>query len=121
VEYAIQFEGDGVTVLASGSSDLPGQTALFQDVVDDPRYSPGMPILIDYTGLDDRRFTGEETQRLGRFIAGLDDALGDAKLAIVVPDKTAYGTGRMTQARIETRLRLRLFYDRHEATGWLRE
>jgi hypothetical protein len=123
VEYLIRFgdEAEGVRVTASGTSDLAGQMGLFEDVVGDARYSPGMPILVDYSGLDERRAPSADVEQLGRFIAGLDAALGDAKLAIVVPDTVAFGLGRMSQARIETRVEIQFFYDRDEAEGWLHE
>jgi hypothetical protein len=121
VEYSIAFgeEAEGVTVTASGTSDLEGQLALFKDLVGDVRYIPGMPVLIDYSKLDERRASNSEVERLGRFIAELDAAFADAKLAIVVPDTVAFGLGRMSQARINTRVQIRFFYDRDEAADWL--
>jgi hypothetical protein len=123
MEFAIRFgeEGEGVTVTASGASDLASQIALFTDIVGDARHAPGMPILVDYTELDERRAPNEDVEMLGRFVASLDEALGHAKLAVVVPDTVAFGLGRMSQARIDTRLRVRFFYDRNEAAAWLRE
>jgi hypothetical protein len=123
MEYVIQFdeEGQGVTATISGSSDLAGQISLIKDVVHDARYSAGMPILFDYSGLDERRSSAGEVQQLGQFVATLDEAFADAKLAVVVPDTVAYGLGRMSQARIDTRLRMRFFYDRGEAEAWLQE
>jgi hypothetical protein len=79
-----------------------------------------MAILVDYSGLDEHRASNEDVARLGSFVASLESAFGDAKLAIVVPDPVSYGLGRMSQSRIDTRLQLRFFYDREEAGAWLR-
>jgi hypothetical protein len=123
MEYAIRFEEGNhlVTATASGSSDVAAQMALYKDVVGDPRYAAGTPILLDYSALDERRASSAEVKRLGRFIASLDEALGDAKLAVVVPDTVAYGLGRMSQAHIDTSREIRFIYDRPEAEIWLQE
>jgi hypothetical protein len=93
--------------------------SLFSEIVGDPRFSPGMPILIDYRGLDERRAPNAEVERLSRFITSLDAQLGDSKLAAVVPDTVAYGIGRMSQAHIDSRLRIRIYFDHDEAVEWL--
>lgn len=65
--------------------------------------------------------SNEDVEQLGRFVSGLDEVLGDARLATVVPDTVAFGLGRMSQARIETRVRIQFFYNRAEAESWIHE
>jgi hypothetical protein len=121
MEYSIRFGAEGVTAEVSGTSELAGQMNLYRDLVGDPRFSPGMSILIDYRGLDERRAPNADVERLSRFVSSLDAELGDAKLAVVVPDTVSYGIGRMSQAQIDTRLRIRFFFERDEAAAWLCE
>jgi hypothetical protein len=123
MEHSIHFGGEeeAVLVAVTGTSSVEGQMAVFNELIADPRYSPGMAIMIDYSGIDSRRATTADVERIGLFVAGLDRQLGDSKLAVVVPDTLAFGLGRMSQARIETRLELQLFYNRDDAARWLRE
>jgi hypothetical protein len=123
MDFVIHFgrAGEPVTAVVTGTTDLTEQKRLYTEIANDPRYTVGAPILVDYSGIDERRAPTHEVESLGRFMARLEGKLGDAKLAIVVPDTISFGLGRQSSAWIDTPLRMSLFFDRSEALAWLLE
>jgi hypothetical protein len=66
VEYTIEFGGDpqDVTLTTSGIADPQGLRRLSAELKSDPRYSPGLLILADYSALDMSGLSDREIEQL---------------------------------------------------------
>jgi hypothetical protein len=123
VEHTIQFGSrpESAIVVTSGRADLAGFQRLHQDVVADPRYRRGMPLLVDHAGLELSALTPEEVRDVGLALADVAGQLGPSTMAVVVADATAWGLVRTIESHADQpQLHTRVFYGRREAVEWLR-
>ena len=122
MEYAIEFGGSpqDVTIETSGPATAAGLIGFVSDLVADPRFRPGMSILVDHTELDARPLTGADVRAMAETVIQLDERIGRSKVAILVPNPLTFGYARMYELHAaETQLHSRVFYSRDEALGWL--
>ncbi len=122
MEYSIQFGGmpEDVTITTSGLADADGLIGFVRDLVANPRFRPGMLILVDHMAIDASRLTGADVQAQARVVVELAGRLGRSKVAIVVPTPLTFGYARMYEHyAAETELESRVFYSRRDAVAWL--
>ena len=91
MQYTIDFSGSpqDVTITTFGPASRQGLVGFVQDLVDDPRYRPGMFILVDHLALDATTMTGDDVRAQAERVIKLEERLGPCKLAIVVPTALA--------------------------------
>ena len=122
VEYTIEFSGSpqDVTITTSGRASRAGLVGFVQDLVDDPRYQPGMFVLVDHLALDASTMTGDDVRAQAERVINLEEELGPCKLAIVVPTPLAFGYARMYELHTaETQIHSRVVYTRIDGLAWL--
>jgi hypothetical protein len=122
VEYTIEFSGSpqDVTITTSGAASREGLVGFVQDLVDDPRYRPGMFVLVDHLALDATTITGDDMRAQAERVINLEEELGPCKLAIVVPTPLAFGYARMYELHTaETQIHSRVVYTRTDGLAWL--
>jgi hypothetical protein len=122
LEYTIDFSGSpqDVTITTSGPASRHGLVGFVQDLVDDPRYRPGMFVLVDHLALDATTITGDDIRAQADRVIKLEQQLGPCKLAIVVPTPLAFGYARMYELHTaETQVHSRVVYTRNEGLAWL--
>ena len=122
VKYTIEFSGSpqDVTITTFGPASREGLVGFVQDLVDDPRYRPGMFILVDHLALDATTMTGDDVRAQAERVIKLEERLGQCKLAIVVPTALAFGYARMYELHAaETQVHSRVVYTRDEGLAWL--
>ncbi|MGZ4317130.1 MAG: hypothetical protein ACXVRS_15065 [Gaiellaceae bacterium] len=56
------------------------------ELVSDPRWRPGMAVLVDHTALDSSLLTGTDIDAISESVVGLEHRFGPAPCAIVAPD-----------------------------------
>ena len=88
MRHRMEFVGspDGVIVSTFGRADVEGFRALNEALVGDPRFRPGMQILVDHTHLDARYLTCAEIEETGRHLLSLADRIGDSPIALIASD-----------------------------------
>jgi hypothetical protein len=125
VEYRIVFGGDpqDVTITTSGTATLAAFDAWIEEVLTDPRYRPGMKVLVDHRQVDGSNFTADDVRALADANIRNDSRIGPSIVAKVMGEPYKYGLARMWQAYVEGRLALqtRVFYGIDEALEWLRD
>ena len=124
MEHTIEFGGElkAVTVTTSGRADRSGFFRFIEEIVSDPRFLPGMAMLIDHSALDASSLTSLDVKVIGELTGSLTDRLGASPAAVVVPDSLLFGLTRMGEAHVgPTQLRVGIFYSREEAIAWLRD
>jgi hypothetical protein len=104
-----------------GDAELEGWRRYHDDLLADPRFVPGMPLLVDHTDLDATGMTAGDARAIGDLVASYQAALRNSPRAVVVPDRFRYGMGRVAQHRADPDLHYSaVFYERAEAEAWLR-
>jgi hypothetical protein len=122
VRSVIAFGGSpqDVAVTVSGTASRTEFRLLYEDIAGDPRFRPGLRILLDFTELDVTDLAGREADEIGRHLAGLEDSYGAALLAVVVPDALTFDLARTAELSGGfERMKVLLSYDRDEALRWL--
>jgi hypothetical protein len=122
VNYSIEFGGmpQDVKITTSGLADADGLIGFVRDLVANPRFRPGMLILVDHMSIDASKLTGADVRAQAGVVVGLSDQLGPSKVAIVVPTPLTFGYARMYEHHAaDTQLDSRVFYSRREALAWL--
>ena len=125
--YEITWGGDpeDATVTTWGTATIEGLDAWVQEGLSDPRYRPGMHVLIDNRQLDWSGLSLEDVhKRVELFVR---DAVGldSARAAVVMGAPVEFGIARMEQAYVEIEpelaIKIRIFLSIEDAREWLRE
>jgi len=126
VEYEIIWGGDpeDASVTTWGSATIEGLDTWVQEGLSDPRYRPGMRVLIDHSGLDWSELTPEDIHRRIELFVKDAGRTGHISAAVVMRAPVDYGIARMEQAFIElhpeVQIDLGVFFSVEEAREWLR-
>jgi hypothetical protein len=122
VTWTIEF-GDApqyVTVTTYGVACRQSFCAMVAELVSDPRWRPGMAVLVDHSALDASGLTGCDVEGIAGFMVDLDDRYGPAPFAVVTPDAYTEGVLDVTIRYLaRSRLRARTFPSRDRAVEWL--
>jgi hypothetical protein len=122
MEFVINFipRREAVIITTCGPASVNRFRHLNQTLVDDPRFQPGMPILIDHTALDATALTATDIRAIGEFVATIGKRIGASSIAVVVPDRLTFGFVRMGELIAnQPQLNLKTFYSLDEAVAWL--
>lgn len=120
MDYTLEIADGRVTMTTSRQADVGDVQRLIEELVSDPRFTPGLPILADHSALDTRSLTAADARRIGEIFVELGDRIGNSPLAVVVSDALTYGLTRLATAHAaRAPLKAALFYTREEAEEWL--
>jgi hypothetical protein len=120
VEFELSFDLDVATLTTRGAATLEGFRDGIQALVDDPRFSSGMPILVDHNELDASGMSSDDIRAIGDFTATLGERIGPSSVAVVVPNTLTFGFVRMGEAQAnQPQLSVRIFYELDAAMAWL--
>jgi hypothetical protein len=122
VRYDIEFGGhpQEVTVSVSGFATPSEFRQLYEELAGDPRFRPGMRILLDFRELDATRLDAWEARDIGRHLAGLESRYGSASLAVVVPDTVTFGLTRLAELSASfEQIEVLVRYTLEDALRWL--
>jgi hypothetical protein len=124
LEFALAFGGDpqDLTITLRGTVDAPGLKRLNDALVADPRFGPGLVMLVDATELDTSRLSEDELfVGVGPVVERDASALPRA-VAIVASDGETFAKAIHYRAHLGgSSSRRRVFTDRDQALAWLRE
>ncbi|NNL65325.1 MAG: hypothetical protein HKP30_03685 [Myxococcales bacterium] len=123
MKHEIQF-GDGlVRIRTSGRADVDGFRRYLKEMVDDPRWRPGTPTLVDHRELALGVLSSGEVLAIAREVASLADRLGNGRNATVVAGTLDFGLARMWELQTDDHVGspLRIFQDPDEALRWALE
>ena len=112
-----EFRPDGI-LRVTVAAGRPGET--LAAAMRDPRFRPGMPILID------RREMPLPTPGYASLIAAWwrthGDTIGRSPVALVARSDAAFGMARITEALLtNTRRTVRVFHTEEDAVAWLND
>jgi hypothetical protein len=124
MEFRIEFGGEpqDVTLTTSGRANADGFRQMNEELVSDPRFRPGMAILVDHSELDVSGLGPDDVEAIGASVIRLGDLIGPSPVAIVGADMMTVAVSRVSRAYASPApLRARSFYGRDEALAWLRD
>jgi hypothetical protein len=124
MEFVITFQvgPEAAVVTTFGVARVDDFRRMSQALIDDPRFRPGMPILVDHSSLDASVVTPTDVRAIGDFVATIGDRIGASSIAVVVPDKLTFGFVRMGELRAnQPQLNVQIFYSLPEAVQWLQK
>lgn len=124
MRHEIRFTPEWVEVRTSGKASFEGFVAFGEAVAADPRWRPGLRVLIDHSDLDMTELSAAVIAHLGaRADGGHHPIRGFERCAFVAPAPLNFAFGRMWGAYSGRgdAPHVRLFRHRDEAEAWLRE
>jgi hypothetical protein len=127
VEFEIIWGGDpeDASVTTWGTATLEGLSAWVQEGFSDPRYRPGMRILVDHSRLDWSGISQEDVHKRVEHFAKAVIPAGRACAAVVMRAPVDFGIARMVQAYVEVHpeleIEIAVFLSIEDAREWLRE
>jgi hypothetical protein len=123
MEYVIEFvtEPAGVILTTNGRADLAVFERMNDELLADPHFVPGMPILVDHTDLDTQALSTEDAVAIGRSVERLRSKLGSSPVAIVVADRHGFErAGESIPGGPPPQLEVEVFYALRDGIDWLR-
>ena len=122
MNWNVDDEGKFVVVRTSGQFSPEDHGRMVTDVVNRSFWSPGRDALFDHRALalEGRAFPliSEAADTHRKF----DSRIGAGRAAIVMPNESMYGVGRMFEEMTDgISARLRIFRDEQQAREWLLE
>ncbi len=127
MEHEITWDGDpeDALITTSGMATIEGLDAWVQEGLSDPRYRPGMCLLIDNRRLDWSGLTVSDLHKRIELFAKDAPRLGHASAAIVMRAPVDFGIARMEQTYIELHPELKIemgvFFSIDDAHAWIRK
>ena len=123
--YELTWGGDpeDIYVVFSGRGTLGDLGAWVDEALADPRFRPGLRILIDHRNADWTGLTSDALRLRADQLERFADRIGPQHIAWIPSKKVDYGIGRMLEALFDERTQLttRPFESIDAARAWLRE
>jgi hypothetical protein len=122
--FTLTFGGDpqDLTITLSGYADRVGLHRLNAELSADPRFLPGLAVLVDASALDTSHLTDEALADAAGLIVERDWETQPLAIAILAPDADTFATAARYRAHLGgSRSRREVFSNDVEAAAWLRE
>jgi len=123
VKYTYNWRSapEDVLITTSGCASVKDLEAMIRTGLDDPRFRPGLSVLLDHRATDHAGLSGADVARHAETVVRNGRVLGAARIAIVVARPVDYGIQRMVDAMIDGRISFseRVFRTLEEARSWL--
>lgn len=126
MKHEIIWGGDpeDASVTTWGTATIEGLDAWVLEGLSDPRYRPGMRILVDHSRLDWSGLTPKDIHQRVELFAREAGRSGPVSVAVVMRAPVDFGIARMEQAFIELhpeiQIDLGVFFSVEDAREWLR-
>jgi hypothetical protein len=119
--YEIDRRRNFVRIIVTGRDSVADILRRMREISNDLRFSPGMDVLNDFTGVTDLNLSADDIDGITKLQKALDDLIGGGRQAIVADQDLIYGLGRMYETLAEGRvsMKIRIFRQLREAEAWL--
>lgn len=122
--FTLSFGGDpqDLTITLTGHADRVGLHRLNAELSADPRYQPGLAVLVDASDLDTSHLTDEALADAAGLIVERDWQTEPLAIAILAPNAETFATAARYRAHLGgSRSRRQVFSNEPDALAWLRE
>jgi hypothetical protein len=124
MESSLEFGGDpqDVTLSLSGTATAEGIEAGLAELLSDPRFRPGMAVLIDNSSLDTKALGPSDIKAMADAFARAGEQLGPAAVAVLTGGTGTPGLVSLWESySSHAKTQSRIFNQRDDAVAWLRE
>lgn len=124
MEHEITWGSDpeDAYVSASGAATVEAMNDCQQALISDPRFRPGMRVLIDHRLVDWSRMTPEDVRKVVDMLVRSTARFGATYCAMVMGKQVDFGIARMQQhyaeANSELQIEFRVFSTIEDARSW---
>ncbi|HEY3922103.1 MAG TPA: hypothetical protein VGL76_08310 [Gaiellaceae bacterium] len=109
-----------MTITAWGAADIAGYLRMCAALTADPRFRPGLSILVEQSGLDMSQCTDADVEQIAQSLAERDWNFPPRAVAVVAATPESSAGARLGISFLGgTQSRRRLFDSRDEAAAWL--
>lgn len=124
VRVEVVFAADGgpadLEITLSGALRLEEFQRLNEQLVNDPRFRPGLALLVDLSALDVSALSDTELEHLTTMVGERDWDYLPAAVALVAPDHETFESARLYRAYLGgSKSNRQLFTNRTDALAWL--
>lgn len=122
MEWNARFEPDGsrVTITVTGIARAEGFNAYLDGVLGDVAWRPGMPVLVDFRGLQISHLRYQDVEGIVALHVPYVERIGDSPVAVLVSRPVDFGIVRMWESlAIDMFPDHQAFYRVDEALRWL--
>jgi hypothetical protein len=124
MEYEIEWVDPSLVICrTSGLASIEGYEAMMRALVSDPKFRPGIGLIVDHTNVDVSALTAADIEQVADLRARFAGNVAPRAAGIVGPGSPMrYGLGRMFEALVELQAGtdITLFETVEEAIAWLR-
>jgi hypothetical protein len=124
MEFEIEWVDLSLVVCrTSGLASVEGYEAMMRALAEDPRFQPGVDLIVDHTNVDVSALTAADIERVAGLRARFAGNVVARAAGVVGPDSPLrYGLGRMFGAYLSTQpgAGFTVFETIDEAVAWLR-
>ena len=105
----------------SGNYSVDEESAFLSAIFSSPFWTPGKPLIIDYSALSMDNFGYASVEMAKYQIASQNMQLGKSRLAFVCNSDEKFGVGRQLQTLVQFDLNgeIRVFRDERSAVNWV--
>jgi hypothetical protein len=124
MEYEIEWVDPSLVICrTSGSASIEGYEAMMRALVSDPKFRPGIGLIVDHTNVDLSALTAADIEQVADLRTRFAGGIAARAAGVVGPGSPMrYGLGRMFEAFVESQsgTDITLFETVEEAMAWLR-
>jgi hypothetical protein len=120
LRHKIEFTRAGspdVVITTYGTATLAGLNAYLEELSRDPRWQPGMTLLVDHRALDWKEITTDDLRARAQTLASLPTQ--PKHVAVVVGETVTFGLMRMLSTFTDDQTQRGVFYDIADGYAWL--
>jgi hypothetical protein len=124
MEYEIEWVDPSLVICrTSGLASIEGYEAMMRALVSDPKFRPGIGLIVDHTNVDLSALTAADIEQVADLRTRFAGNVAPRAAGVVGPGSPMrYGLGRMFEAFVELQpgADITLFETVEEAIAWLR-
>jgi hypothetical protein len=123
MDYSITWGGDpeDLWMKTRGVANVAELDAMVREAVSDPRWRPGMSILLDHSDCDWSRMPFNEIEERANLLIAGAGTIGYQRCAFVVGDESSFGVSRILGLLLDARVEFlaHAFRSIEDARAWL--
>ena len=122
MDWELNFREDEILEMkTSGIFSFDDLTKMVEQVMDDPKWKPGMNVIADFRDVDVKGVNVNEIYRAKNLHVQYNDMAGEGKIATILSSNLAYGFSRVYQSISNSHVKSRImsFRDYENGIDWI--
>ena len=122
MDWQLDFRDDQILeIKTSGIFSLDDTTKMVEQIIENPRWKPGMNIIADFREIDVKGLSVNEIYKAKNLHVQYNDIAGEGKIATILSSNLAYGFSRVYQAISSSQVKSQFmtFRDYSHGIDWI--